>query len=319
MNSTEFQRWLARMDEFTPSQCQRAIDTLVANPIERKTAPVIEDRLADDRRCPHCNKLGATRRGFASGLQRYRCCGCGKTFNALTGTPLAGLRKKEKWLGYTEDLQQGTPLKKTADKHSIHVTTAFRWRHRFLKAISNDNATELTGIAEADETYFLLSFKGQRTLDRPARKRGGKAKKPGLSKEQVPVLIARDRHGETFDQVLSTSSKEELGAALLPILGKDTILCSDGSPAIKAMASEAGISHQAVNLKAGIRVKDGVFHVQNVNSYDSRLKERIRRFKGVATKYLGSYLGWYRFSERHPDESQNPKFWFIGAMGPAPG
>jgi len=28
MDSTEFQRWLARIDELTPSQCQRAIDTL---------------------------------------------------------------------------------------------------------------------------------------------------------------------------------------------------------------------------------------------------------------------------------------------------
>jgi len=32
--------------------------------------------------------------------------------------------------------------------------------------------------------------------------------------------------------------------------------------------------------------------LQNVNSYGSRLKTWMRRFNGVATKYLGRYLGW---------------------------
>ena len=42
----------------------------------------------------------------------------------------------------------------------------------------------------------------------------------------------------------------------------------------------------------------GVYHVQNVNAYDSRLKDWIRRFRGVATRYLDSYLGWFRAIDR---------------------
>jgi len=37
---------------------------------------------------------------------------------------------------------------------------------------------QLSGIVEADDTYFLYSEKGSRHLDRPFRKRGGKAKSP---------------------------------------------------------------------------------------------------------------------------------------------
>lgn len=33
---------------------------------------------------------------------------------------------------------------------------------------------------------------------RESRERGGKAAKLGLSDEQIPILIARDRNGETF-------------------------------------------------------------------------------------------------------------------------
>lgn len=36
--------------------------------------------------------------GHASGLQRYRCLSCGCSFNALTGAPLARLRKRAHWL-----------------------------------------------------------------------------------------------------------------------------------------------------------------------------------------------------------------------------
>ena len=50
----------------------------------------------------------------------------------------------------------------------------------------------------------------------------------------------------------------------------------------------------------------GVYHVQNVNAYDSRLKDWIRRFHGVATRYLDSYLGWFRVIDRMRVTGLNP-------------
>ena len=60
-----------------------------------------------------------------------------------------------------------------------------------------------------------------------------------------------------------------------------------------------------LNLSAGERTC-GIYHIQNVNNYDSRLKTWMRRFTqaepsstaGVATKYLDSYLGWHRTNDR---------------------
>ena len=54
-----------------------------------------------------------------------------------------------------------------------------------------------------------------------------------------------------------------------------------------------------VNVQRGLQVLEGVFHIQNVNAYDSRLKTWMRRFHGVATKYLEHYLGWRRLLERY--------------------
>ena len=84
----------------------------------------------------------------------------------------------------------------------------------------------LTGTVEADETYFLYSQKGARDLTRPPRKRGGKAKKRGLSHEQIPVLIARDRHNATTDQILDDRSTQSIAAVLGPVVAKTAVLVS---------------------------------------------------------------------------------------------
>ena len=43
------------------------------------------------------------------------------------------------------------------------------------------------------------------------------------------------------------------------------------------------------------------YHIQNVNTYDSRFKNWMRHFNGVTTKYLESYLGWMRMLDHESD------------------
>ena len=76
----------------------------------------------------------------------------------------------------------------------VAKTTSFRWRHRFLTDLAELKATSLTGIVEADETSFPLSFKGSRQLPRLPHLRGHAIHQRGTGNEQVPVLVLRDRH-----------------------------------------------------------------------------------------------------------------------------
>jgi transposase-like protein len=41
---------------------------------------------------------------------RFRCKSCGRTFNALTKTPMAHLRKKERWLDHAQSMIEGKSL-----------------------------------------------------------------------------------------------------------------------------------------------------------------------------------------------------------------
>lgn len=308
-------RWKAALAKMTPTQRQKLVVELTALEKRPAAATIVEGRLTSTPSCPHCTAERVVKNGTARGLQRYKCRGCGRTFCALTGTPLAGLHMRGKWLEQAAALRDGLTLHEAAEQLNVAVSTAHRWRHRFLSLPKTVQAQALVGIAEADETYFLRSLKGQRKgLGRPARKRGGRATKRGLSAEQVPVLVARDRSGTTADFILAADDAPHVAAALQPILAKDAILCTDGSKALAAAARTMGITHRPVNLSAGIRVVAGVYHVQNVNAYDSRLKDWLRRFRGVATKYLDSYLGWFRAIERSSAVGREPAQWLAMAV-----
>jgi len=267
---------------------------------------VIEDQVPTRPVCCHCASRQVIKNGRANGLQRYRCRACQRSFNALTGTPLARLHLRGKWLDQAAALRDGLSLNEVAQRIHVARSTAFRWRHRFLTVPQTVQAQALIGIAEADETYFLRSYKGQRHgLDRAPRRRGGTAKLRGLGNEQVPVLIARDRSGGTANFVLEATTAAIIGATLKPILPNDTVLCTDGSSTLAAVARDLGVEHHAINVSAGLRVS-GAWHVQNINAFDSRLRGWLRRFKGVATKYLANYLGWFRTLDRSPAIASQP-------------
>ena len=277
------------------------------------TIATIEVRFAGAPQCPHCKSASIKRWGSANALKRYRCKDCKATFNALTGTPLAQLHRRELWDRHAGALLEGISLRKAAARLGIDLTTSFRWRHRFLEAIKSMQPKMLQGTVEADETYFLHSQKGSRHLGRPARKRGGKASKRGLSDEQVPVLIARDRDKATADRILKDRSERSIAGLLGPLVADGSVLVSDGARAYRAFADKARIPHVGLVLSKG-EWTWGIYHVQNVNAYTSQLKKWMRRFNGVATKYLDSYLGSHRMNDREGNTLTANRI-FIAAMG----
>src|SRR3954451_10683929 len=237
----------------------------------------------------------------------------------------AHLWKKDKWLEQASALIDGASVSKAAERCDVAYTTAFRWRHRFLEALSLDKPKNLSGIVEGDETFILESFKGKRSgIPRASRRRGGKAAKRGLSAEQIPVIVARDRSGATIDAVLPKLNRASITAVLGGAVTPANQFCCDGGTAIV----DGGTAIVAFALKAAIPVhilaapgrpslQAPDFHINNVNAYHGRLKEWMRRFHGVATKNLPNYLGWRRALEALGSKAR-PEDWILGAIGLGP-
>lgn len=314
MRNDEFDLLLAMLDRLKVEQKQRLQAALAAGDDEAAVVELMETRLGPSPSCPHCHAEGARPWGGSHGLKRYRCLVCFRTFNALTGTPLARLRKKSQWLQFARCLSEKATVREAAARCRVAHATSFRWRHRFLRAGVAD-AEALSGIVETDETFFRRSFKGSRCWrtpkdvpPRPPKKRATPAQKRGLSDEQVPVLITRDRAGFTRTAILPDRSADAIDHAIGKALPPDAVLCSDTWRAFGVVAKNHGLRHEPVNLKQGQRVRDKTWHIQNANARHSRLKAWIADFRGVATKYLPNYLAWHHVIDAKP-KSHDHREW----------
>lgn len=314
MKARDYQSFIEQLEALTPVQRDALLSALKAKKTAGDTLSAIETHFAADPACGHCGSKSFGTWGRANALRRYKCKDCGRTFNALTGTPLAQLHCRDKWLDYASAIVDGLSLRKAAARCDIDLKTSFRWRHRFLKAPKLIKAAKVTGIVEADETFIRKSSKGSRCLLRRARKRGGEGAKPGLSADDYdPVLIVRDRHGATTDAILRDLTAETFDRELKPIVAADALLVSDGRDAYGAFAERSNILHVPIYASRGEYSYEG-FHIQNVNGYVSRLKGWMMRFRGVASYYLDSYLGWRRLIERD-DNRLTPRYVLAVALG----
>ena len=299
MKTKDFRTLVAELGSMTAVQRNALMAALKSKGSADAVVALIEVEFALAPVCGHCGSETFSKWGVATGMKRYMCKACERTFNALTGTPLAHLHKREKWLEYARAIVDGLSLRKAAKLVGVHLETSFRWRHRFLAASKNAKATAVSGIVEADETFILKSAKGSKRLTgRAPRQRGGTAKKKGLSTDQHDcILIVRDRSGATTDHVLHDLRAPTFVAHLTPVVAKDAVLVSDGRNAYAVFAHAQNILHISLVASRGEHVYEG-FHIQNVNAYTGRLKGWLRQFKGVASWYLPSYLGWRRAVER---------------------
>lgn len=309
MKTSGIKRLVAAIDGLSDDEARQVKSALKTREKREESTAVLKKRADGVNCCRHCGSESYVHWGSKDGRQRFKCKDCGKTFNALTGTLLARVHMIEKHKANAQCMIDGLSVRSAADKLGVHRDTAFRWRHLFLQAIQEEQPANLSGIVEADETFFLESFKGQRkNLPRPAKKRGTKAQKVGLSKEQIPVLVARDRSGgATLTVKLPSRKAKDIGAALVPKLSKDAVLFADGAHAYKTIGKKNGIEVRSIPVNPKKKTV-GPNHINNVNAYDSRLHGWMFRFKGVATKYLPNYLGWHRWMDRMGAKAKAKQF-----------
>ena len=177
--------------------------------------------------CPHCAGREIVGWGRSHGLLRFRCKSCGRTFNTLTKTPMAHLRKKDRWLDHARAMIEGKSLAKTAALCGIHPTTAFRWRHRFLRAPASDKPRGLRGIVEADETFVLEILQGPTV--RPAEK-GAKADEPFPMVQTIMKFVGDPGLARDFAQLMLEPGPERHGERLALLLAHAATLVGACAP-----------------------------------------------------------------------------------------
>ena len=312
MKQQQFLNLLKSLTLLTPDQVyilQSSLpepDSLNIQPGGCQILEAVNDQFAQSPCCPRCRSDHVGGWGSQSGYPRYKCKCCKKTFNALTSTPLAHLRVREKADQYLDCMRGDTTLRVAAKQCDISLPTSFRLRHRIMRIIETDQAELLSGISEIDETFLLESHKGERGLGETARKRGKrktrtktKASRPDKAQTRprsIPIMVACDRQNHITDAVLDHVSADELEAHLTGRIEPGSILCADAHLSHECIARRLNLNLKELVISQGFYVIEDNYHIQHVNAYHSDFKMWINGFfKGVSTKYLARYLGWKRF------------------------
>lgn len=304
---------LGSFDEATKRRVLANLKRLVSSDkltVEQFIADLRDKRFRKGFACPHCHGEKVIRYGIQRGRQNYWCKDCKRKFSDHTRTPFCGTHYPEKWLTFMEHMINGLSIRKSAKILGMADSTVFTWRHKILAALGRMEPGDFEGLLEVDETYFLYSEKGNKHIqDRKPRKRGGSSQFRGLSREQVCVVVARDRNKLTHARVacMGPVNKAKAHTLLDTYLGDVSAICSDANGTWKVLAQEVGVDHKELNLKQKRRVIQKIYHVQNVNAFHSRLKNWMERFRGVASKFLDNYLVWFKFLDAHSREAMEAK------------
>ena len=140
-------------------------------------------------------------------------------------------------------------------------------------------------------------------MPRKSHKRGNDTKVQPYGK--ACVLCAVERGGQSYGEMLGVgaASPAMLDYAFKNRLCDDVVVVSDRAHAIKSYFSKTSI--ELIQVASHIGKKGtppeikGAFHIQNVNNMHTRIRSFMRKYNGVATKYLNHYINLFVWVENH--------------------
>ncbi len=245
--------------------------------------------------CPECESKAVVRNGHKHRKQSYLCRRCGKSFTETSNTALCNSHSGEAvWKQVIKDTVNGISIEKTANNLCLQHETVFNMRHKILLAVEEEERNhpiKLSGVCEADETYILESYKGNRIPEnfwRKSRKHGAVASKPGLSNEYICVCAGIERDGNAIAKAVNRANagKDDIDKVFSEHVSESTLLLSDGAKAYLVLDGKCKVHA----IKKGDR---GFYNINTVNNYHSFIKERNRTARGFATKYLNRYNSFF--------------------------
>ena len=288
MTAKELRAYTAQLTPYQLAQIKSQIERYLA----------LNDELADTTPecCIYCKDATAIIKcGKPNGKQMYKCKACGRRFRYDAQQITAhSHQNRDAWIVMIEDTLAFESLDTTALRIHVHHETAFNMRHKLLVYLEAliDATAPLDALVEMDETYVIESQKGRQVTHRKPRKHGEGASQRGLSNEQMCICVATDRNSHVYAKCVNRAapSADNLISALGDHISTQSVLLTDGNKCYEKLAEHTEskrvplINHESYNK---------VYHLNTVNSLHSRFKDMMRKYRGVATRYLNRYAALF--------------------------
>jgi transposase-like protein len=278
--------------------------------------------------CPRCQSYDIRPWGhyhYRSGLKRYWCHGCRRTFNDLTHTLFAqSQRSLPHWILATFLLCLSCSSRRIARELGVHVRTSYRWCWWLRNAaLSYEMDRQLEGTVEADELYYTAGNKGQAQYGgtkllgrRPRRRR--KKREPGrghYDKDRPAIIAWVSRQGPVVVQAVKDFTVTTVQQAVDIAVQTGSRLYTDSARSYRALQ---GYRHDFVNHTQQEYAR-GEVHENRAECLFSLLKPYLRVFRGMSKFNLPGYVGFFQFlrNVRHQNAFEQAELILQAALDPA--
>lgn len=263
--------------------------------------------------CPACGearRFGVHRRHRAPVLD-YQCAGCGRVFNAWTGTVLEGThRRPSQILLLLRGIAQGEPTARVARELGCDRRWLLELRHRLqgfaLRGLDRNPLDD--AVLEGDEMYQNAGEKGilHDDPDDPPRRRANDRRGHGtFANDRPPVVgVVGRESGEIRLEVVETASGVELEGVIDGACLSGTTVNTDEWNGYNRVGRRHGRIHRTVD-HSGPKWTwaidgdgDGVreIHCNTLEGLWASVRTFLRPFRGVSKWYLEQYVAIFQWS-----------------------
>lgn len=223
--------------------------------------------------CPHCKSNYFVKHGFYKEIQRYRCKNCGRTFSLTTDFIWKYSKKEpEKWAAFVELTLEKKTLRYCKAALGINLATAFYWRHKILQSLTTYIPEELHGNVYIAKSMMRENFKGCRNI---------------TTLERKPIWVVGARG--SADSILAVPvckslwSMKSFNDKVYSKINKESYIVAYGDRYLSIVARKHNFGK--VRKRQGDEV--------SIKGFSRNMFMWFRKFRGIATKYLNSYLCWF--------------------------
>lgn len=272
---------------------RNAYKKLIIN--QRRNNKIINELKVDNiedksEKCPYCECTEFIKFGSYKGIQRYRCKNtkCEKTFTKESNNPFRCSKKfKENWVKYYDVFINGLTLRECAKALNITLVTSFYWRHRFLHDLKIKNHIErIDSYVEFTKLVTTENFKGSRNINTKERDKIVTINGVNDSINIISVIAGRRYFG--FNEIK-----------------KKLIQRIDEKAYIVGMIDARLDYFCKVFIEVNKSKLNEKIEKNTHRKYSIKAKLWLKKFRGIASKYLSDYLSLRAFEYKNNDGYKN--------------
>lgn len=286
---------IMQLEEFQKEQLIIQLQDLINHNIEAKDITY--------KKCPKCNannpRIG-TRGTTKAGKIMMHCKECDKRFVFDHGLySYYSHSSQSQWNEVIKHTLLLTSIKETASLTNIHEDRIFTMRHKILYAIEKIIADIiLDNTSELDEKYVRFPHKGKpmNNIDMIIKSN----RKRGLSNNVCCLITGASRKGYAYSSIVNMGAPKAIDIydVLASKISEESEILFDGNTSYNYLVAK---TKSIVVVVSRNNKTDKSKHLNNINSFHSKIHFYIKQYRNVSSKYLNRYCALFSLLWNHKD------------------